>query len=158
MWRNISDLHQFMRRTPASVSDVKRLAMRNAEKIRPLNAIVANCCDGEDNKLISESSPSRVPPLHAVPVGVKDNFCVAGVPATCGSRMLKDFVPPYDASVVRLAVEKGGAFVLGKTNTDEFGMGSGCIDSVFGPTKSPWRSGLLEYTLQVDQIYGYTSR
>ena len=62
-------------------------------------------------------------PLDGVPVSVKDNFCVAGAPTTCGSRMLAEFRPPYTATVVRRLLD-AGAVLIGKNNLDEFAMGS----------------------------------
>ncbi|KAG4067970.1 hypothetical protein HA402_010656 [Bradysia odoriphaga] len=73
--------------------------------------------------------------LDGVPIAIKDNFCVKGEPTSCASRMLKDYRPNYDATVYdRLKAQ--GAILLGKTNLDEFGMGSGTIDSIFGFTQN----------------------
>lgn len=80
-------------------------------------------------------------PLNGLPIVHKDLFCTKGVLTTCGSNILSNFVSPYDASVVeRLA--KAGAVMLGKTNMDEFAMGSSNETSFFGPVPNPWNSRL----------------
>lgn len=84
--------------------------------------------------------------IDGLPIGVKDNFCTKNLRTTCCSKILEPFVPRYNATVVE-RTEQAGGIVIGKTNMDEFGMGSGSIDSIFGPVKSLWRSGLIKYTL-----------
>ncbi|XP_072356022.1 glutamyl-tRNA(Gln) amidotransferase subunit A, mitochondrial isoform X2 [Scyliorhinus torazame] len=76
-------------------------------------------------------------PLDGVPVAVKDNFSTAGIETTCASHMLKGYVPPFNATVVQRFLDQG-AVLMGKTNLDEFAMGSGSIDGIFGPVKNPW--------------------
>ena len=76
-------------------------------------------------------------PLAGVPVAIKDNLCTEGMLTTCSSRILADFIPSYSAEAV-LNLQKAGAVIVGKTNMDEFAMGSTTETSAFGVTRNPW--------------------
>ena len=91
----------------------------------------------EVQKLIDEGKLTG--PLAGVPVAIKDNMCTKGMLTTCSSKILGNFVPTYTATAVE-NLEKAGAVIIGKTNMDEFAMGSTTETSAFGATKNPWNT------------------
>ncbi len=118
---------------------LERIRQRNPE----LNAFISIC---EESALAEAAAADAAraagdaKPLLGVPVAHKDIFCTRGLATTCGSRMLRDFAPPYDAGVVE-RLRGAGAVLIGKTNMDEFAMGSSNETSHFGPARNPHDPG-----------------
>jgi len=96
--------------------------------------LALNQAERQDRKLADGQETSR---LAGVPMALKDNMCTDGIKTTCASRILEDFVPPYNAQVTDL-LNNAGAMIVGKTNLDEFAMGSSTENSAFQVTSNPW--------------------
>ena len=117
----------FLARIEAVEPKVKALLTVTAVKARAQ-------ADAVDAKLAAGEDPGA---LAGVPVVLKDNLCTLGIETTAASKILRGFVPPYDATVVQ-KLDAAGALFVGKANLDEFAMGSSCENSAFGPTANPW--------------------
>ena len=122
--------------------ELTQLCLDRIEQENPrLNAFLSVNPDAalEAARAIDErrAAGEQLGPLAGIPIGVKDNFCTTDFPTTCGSRMLEGWVPPYDATVIT-KLREAGLVIVGKTNMDEFAMGSSTEHSAFGPTRNPW--------------------
>src|SRR6476620_9124868 len=109
-----------------------------AEKLNEtLNAFLQIDREGALQRASELEQSGHVGPLSGVPTAIKDNICVRGMQASCGSKILGDYHPPYDATIIE-RLTNAGAVVIGKTNCDEFAMGSSNENSAFGPVRNPW--------------------
>lgn len=104
---------------------------------RQLNAFLETSDKALERARFLDQQKEKKGSLWGVPVAIKDNFCVQGMKTTAASNILKNFIAPYTAHCVA-RLESEGALVIGKTNMDEFGMGSSNENSIFGPCKNPW--------------------
>ncbi|KAL0589635.1 hypothetical protein ABG067_002184 [Albugo candida] len=124
-----------------SSTELTKLCIEQIESMKQLNAFVYTDFD-RSIRLSKEADLRRkdgksIGVLDGIPIGVKDNFCMKKVPTTACSKMLADFVSPYESTATKRLLDSG-AIPMGKLNMDEFGMGSGTLYSEFGPTKNPW--------------------
>jgi len=125
--------------TQAFLARIERLEPQLHAFITLTPDIALQMAEAADRKLIEyRRGPDGVPPpLLGVPLAVKDVLCVQDVPCTCGSRILENFKPPFNATTVARLIE-AGIVIVGKTNTDEFAMGSSTENSAYGVTHNPW--------------------
>jgi aspartyl-tRNA(Asn)/glutamyl-tRNA(Gln) amidotransferase subunit A len=138
--RSIGELRQQLLARSLGAEELVRSTLDAIAAAEALGAFVSTA--GDD--LLSQAAAvdralddgQQVGPLAGIPVAVKDNICTSDLPTTCGSKILDGFVSPYEASAVR-RLRSAGALIVGKTNLDEFAMGSSTENSAFGPTRNP---------------------
>ena len=138
----LKQLSQALAAKQVSSVELTRLFLDRIERLNPaLNAFVT--VDPEKSLNSARAADARIAggtagPLTGIPIAQKDIFCAEGWRTTCGSKMLANFVSPYDATVIRKMETEAGLVSLGKTNMDEFAMGSSNETSFFGPVSNPW--------------------
>lgn len=137
----IHELHDHLLRKKASATETVTAYLQRIERIDPLLNSFVTLMGQEALREAQLYDNGRkdleASPLAGVPLGIKDVICTKGFRTTCASRILENFVPPYDATVTE-RLHKAGAILLGKTNMDEFAMGSSNENSAFFPTRNPW--------------------
>jgi aspartyl-tRNA(Asn)/glutamyl-tRNA(Gln) amidotransferase subunit A len=137
----VRELREQIRSGARSAVDVCRETIARIEALEPslhaFNTVTVERALARANDIDRHRDEWRDAPLAGVPIALKDNLCTRDVRTTASSRILESFVPPYDATVVT-RLEQAGAVIIGKTNCDEFAMGSSTENSAFGPSRNPW--------------------
>jgi aspartyl-tRNA(Asn)/glutamyl-tRNA(Gln) amidotransferase subunit A len=137
----VREIRESVRQRVRSARDVCAEALARLDAVEPslhaFNTVTREQAMARAADIDRDFGRWRDRPLVGVPIALKDNLCTRGVRTTASSRMLEHYIPPYDATVVS-KLEAAGAVVVGKTNCDEFAMGSSTENSAFGPTANPW--------------------
>lgn len=139
--RNAWELVEMLRKGEASSREITESVFKRIdEKERTFNAFITTTrnaalkqADAADERFQKGEKTSL---LNGIPIAIKDNLCTLGVKTTCGSNILNNYIPTYNATAVEKVLQSGGV-LIGKTNLDEFGMGSSTENSIIGPTRNP---------------------
>ncbi|MGA1263462.1 MAG: Asp-tRNA(Asn)/Glu-tRNA(Gln) amidotransferase subunit GatA [Prochlorothrix sp.] len=139
---SIRTLHQQLVKKERSAVEIAQAALDRVQRLEPqLHSFLAVTADAAlaqaqqvDAKI---AAGEEIGLLAGIPIGIKDNLCTQGIPTTCGSQILANFVPPFESTVTTKLAE-AGAVMVGKTNLDEFAMGSSTENSGFRRTHNPW--------------------
>ena len=143
---SIADLARLLRRRELSSVDLTRLCLQQAERLQQrLNCFITLTPElalAQARAADLQLARGEGTVLTGIPIAYKDIFCTAGVRTSCGSRMLDNFIAPYTATAVE-KLQAAGTVMLGKTNMDEFAMGSSTEHSWYGPCRNPWDPRLV---------------
>lgn len=139
---SICELHQQLVNKERSAVEIVQEALNRIEQLEPkLNSFLCVTADqalARANQVDAKiAAGEEIGLLEGIPIGIKDNLCTRGIPTTCASKILQNFVPPYESTVTQKLAE-AGAVMVGKTNMDEFAMGSSTENSAYQVTANPW--------------------
>lgn len=122
-------------------TDLTKASLQRLRKTSKFNAFITvtedEALQGAQSSTDRYSNGKSLSELDGIPIAIKDNFCTNNIKTTCASKMLENFVPSYNATVYD-KLKSVGAILIGKSNLDQFAMGSGTVDSIYGPTKNLW--------------------
>lgn len=140
--KNIEEIHELLKSGKIKPIDLVEEAFDNIEKNKVLNAYITLCKE-EAIKEAKELEGKEVDNiLFGLPIAIKDNICTNGIRTTCASHILENFVPIYDATIIE-KIKSKYMIIIGKTNMDEFAMGSSSRTSYFGAPKNPWNKNKI---------------
>jgi aspartyl-tRNA(Asn)/glutamyl-tRNA(Gln) amidotransferase subunit A len=137
----IHELHKKLKGKEVTAQEATGVLLKRIQEVDPKIKAYLTVPEQEALKAAQEADRSigagEAAPLTGIPLAIKDNMCTQGIKTTCASKILEDFIPPYDATVVKRLKDEGGV-LLGKANMDEFAMGSSTENSRFTVTRNPW--------------------
>jgi len=140
-YKSVIEILNAIKKKDISSSELTRYYLNQIkEKDTDLNCFITvteEAAISKAQEIDNEISKGVIKPLSGLPIAQKDIFCTKGVKTSCGSKMLDNFISPYDATVIE-KLNNAGTIMLGKTNMDEFAMGSSNETSFYGPVKNPW--------------------
>ncbi len=139
---SIRELHKQLVKKERSAVEIAQEALSRIEKLEPkvhsfLHVTQERALEQARKVDAKIAAGEEIGLLAGIPIGIKDNMCTKGIRTTCASKFLEKFIPPYESTVTQRLAD-AGAVMVGKTNLDEFAMGSSCETSAYGTTANPW--------------------
>ena len=139
-YKSVTEILEAIKKKDISATEITKEYLKRIKASDDLNCFITLTEDSaldRAREIDKDISKNNLKPLSGLPIAQKDIFCTKGVKTSCGSKMLDNFISPYDATVVD-KLNEAGTIMLGKTNMDEFAMGSSNETSFYGAVKNPW--------------------